>query len=143
MKFSYTHNKLGVTMQRKSPGSLPERTYIEFNALAAICRLHRLKPTSVPVISEIRKIILNSSDRADFVGWTDRRISRWFFDHFLRIIPRHQVRNRRYLDKYCMAVSARAELASLEGMQPADAVDLRNRVNSLMTHDYRLSHQYT
>ena len=130
-------------MLRKSPGTLPQRTFNEFHTLARACRVYGLRPFSEPVLVEIKRIVMRSSDRWDFLHWDDRKLSRWFFDHFVRAVPRHEVENRRLLDKSYSDFSLFSGQANSEQAYAATVVDLRGSGSSLMTPDYRLSHQGT
>ena len=44
---------------------------------------------------DLRRIIKECPDHKDFKGWTDRKLSQWFFDHFLRPKPRKANRDSR------------------------------------------------
>ena len=82
-------------MQRKVLKTLPARTYSALYRLAVTVKLHGLSSTDVIVKEDIRHIVETSPVKDDFIGWSDKKLARWFFDHFLRVNARSSASRKR------------------------------------------------
>ena len=72
-------------MKRKVLKTLPVRTYSALYRLSALVKSHEWTSYDKFVQAEIRRIVEECPAKDDFNGWTDKKISRWFFEHFFRV----------------------------------------------------------
>ena len=72
-------------MQRKVLKTLPARTYSALYRLSALVKSHGWTSYDKFVQAEIRRIVEECPAKEDFNGWTDKKLSRWFFEHFFRV----------------------------------------------------------
>ena len=82
-------------MQRKVLKTVPARTCADLYRLSATVKYLGVLSTDTIVVEEIKRIIAASSVKEDFNGWPDKKLSRWFFDHFLRARGRLSTCNQR------------------------------------------------
>ena len=97
-------------MKRKVLKTLPARTYTALHRLSATVKLHGLSCYDAIVTADIRQIVEACPAKDDFVGWPDKKLSRWFFDHFLRVRARTNTSTKRRDE----LILANAKLARLE-----------------------------
>ena len=71
-------------MKRRALKSLPARTYTALYRLSVTVKIHGLSSFDAIVTADIRQIVETCPVKDDFIGWPDRKLSRWFFDHFMR-----------------------------------------------------------
>ena len=72
-------------MKRKVLKTLPVRTYSALYRLSTLVKSHGWTSYDKFVQAEIWRIVEESPAKDDFNGWTDKKISRWFFEHFFRV----------------------------------------------------------
>ena len=82
-------------MQRKVLKTLPARTCSDLYRLSATVKYYGVRSSDTIVIEDIKRIIAASPAKEDFKGWPDKKLSRWFFDHFLRARGRLSTCNQR------------------------------------------------
>ena len=72
-------------MKRKVLKTLPVRTYSALYRLSTLVKSYGWTSYDKFVQAEIWRIVKESPAKDDFNGWTDKKISRWFFEHFFRV----------------------------------------------------------
>ena len=55
--------------------------------LARVCRAYELKPHCEQVLQRIKEVLSEPPVAQHFVGWTDKRLSQYFYTHFIRRNP--------------------------------------------------------
>ena len=77
-----------AAMKRRSVKTLPSKMYGELYRLSTTAKLFGLRHSDTIIMNDLQRIIRESSVKDDFAGWTERKLSKWFFDHFFRPVPR-------------------------------------------------------
>ena len=72
-------------MKRKVLKTLPVRTYSALYRLSTLVKSYGWTSYDKFVQAEIRRIVEECPAKEDFNGWTDKKLSRWFFEHFIRV----------------------------------------------------------
>ena len=55
--------------------------------LARVCRAYELKPHCEQVLQRMKEVLSEPPVAPHFVGWTDKRLSQYFYTHFIRRNP--------------------------------------------------------
>ena len=97
-------------MKRKVLKTLPARTYTALHRLSEMVKLNGLSCYDKIITADIRRIVEASPEKEDFRDWPDRKLSKWFFDHFLRVRVRPTAATKRREQ----LVLAKEKLARLE-----------------------------
>ena len=117
-------------MKRRALKSLPARTYTDLYRLSVTVKIHGLSCFDTIVTADIRQIVEACPVKDDFIGWPDRKLSRWFFDHFLRKRARPTTSTKRR-DELIAAneklVRLEEESLRIQAMQQATLMDLLNQ----------------
>ena len=131
-------------MKRRAFKTLPAQTYTALYRLSVTVKIHGLTSFDAVVTADIRQIVETCPVKDDFIGWPDRKLSRWFFDHFMRKRARPTTSTKRR-DELIVANEklARLEEESLRiqrdnlhqhALQQATMVGLLNQ-NMLLAHN--------
>ena len=77
-----------AAMQRRTVRTLPSKMYGELYRLSTTAKLFGLRHSDTIIMNDLKRIIRESSVKDDFAGWTELKLSKWFFEHFFRPVPR-------------------------------------------------------
>ena len=124
-------------MQRKVLKTLPSRTYSSLYRLSATVKLHGLSIYDTLVMADLRQIVETCPAKNDFIGWTDKKLGKWFFDHFLRVKARSSS-SRKRRDELIEASENLARLEEeslrLQALQRVAMADILNQ-RMLLAHN--------
>ena len=82
-------------MKRKVLKTLPARTYTALHRLSEMVKLNGLSCYDTIITADIRRIVEASPEKDDFRDWSNKKLSKWFFDHFLRVRVRPTTATKR------------------------------------------------
>ena len=82
-------------MKRKVLKTLPARTYTALHRLSVTVKLNGLSCYDAITTADIRRIVEASPEKDDFRDWSNKKLSKWFFDHFLRVRVRPTTATKR------------------------------------------------
>ena len=126
-------------MKRRALKSLPARTYTALYRLSVTVKIHGLSSFDAIVTADIRQIVETCPVKDDFIGWPDRKLSRWFFDHFMRKRARPTTSTKRR-DELIVANEKLARLEEESLRIQRDNLHQQATMMSLLNQNMLLAH---